>query len=65
MIYDEPPLLSLRPPLGVIPKWLWIEKMNNDRIDQLKAAIKRSMDANHRVPPEWVEEYNELVNIKK
>jgi phage gp29-like protein len=48
------------PPLGVMPKWLWLEQVNNDRLEALNAAIMRCLDKGVKIPLEWVEEYNEL-----
>ena len=46
-----------RPPLGVMPKFIWDRK----RISMLKEAIKRYLDENEAIPNEWITEYNELV----
>ena len=43
-----------KPPLGIIPKHLWIEQ----RKSELKAAIKRYFEADYPVPLEWIEELN-------
>lgn len=44
-------------PLGVIPKKIWKEQ----RLGDLRDAIDRYLEANQRVPVEWIEEYNELL----
>jgi hypothetical protein len=46
-----------KPPLGVMSRKLWDEQRAND----LAAAIARYTTAGFRVPVEWIEEYNELV----
>lgn len=44
-----------KPQLGIKPQFLWEE----ERIVQLKEAIKRYLDANQPIPMEIIEEYNE------
>ena len=49
-------------PLGIIPKKIWKEQ----RLGELRGAIDRYLEANQRVPIEWIEEYNELLeDIRK
>jgi hypothetical protein len=45
-----------RPPLGLIPKRLHDEL----RINEIKAAMVRYMNAGYPIPCEWTEEYNQL-----
>lgn len=45
-----------KPPLGVLPKFLWDEQ----RMVDLTEAINRFMDANEPVPSEWVQELAEI-----
>lgn len=45
-----------KPPLGVIPRYLSIER----RIRELDAAIERYLGHNCQIPVEWVSERNEL-----
>jgi hypothetical protein len=47
----------VNPPLGIIPKKIWKEQ----RLGGLRDAIDRYLEANQRVPVEWIEEYNELL----
>lgn len=47
---------TLKPPLGVKPKFIWDE----ERIKELKGAILRYIDSNWPIPLEFVEEYNDL-----
>lgn len=47
------------PPLGIMPKWVWLEK----RKKELREAIERYMISLYPVPEEWVDEYNELIRI--
>ena len=44
-----------KPPIGIMPRWLWEEK----RRDELIKAITRCLEARHPILAEWVEEYNE------
>ena len=48
---------NVKPPLGIIPAKLFYET----RIEELKQAMRRRVDADMSVPLEWVEEYNELI----
>lgn len=50
---------SIKPPLGVVPRFIHIEK----RIDEITAAIRRSLDQQiaNPIPVVWIEEYNDLV----
>jgi len=43
-----------KPPIGIMPERIWLEH----RQEELKSAIKRYLDANLKVPDEWVCEYN-------
>lgn len=47
----------VKPPLGVVPKFIWEEM----RLNELGRAIREYMDFNLEVRLEWIEEYNELV----
>ncbi len=49
-----------KPPLGLTPKRIVQEKRLND----VCLAISRYWTAGLKIPIEWVEEYNELVEIK-
>lgn len=44
-------------PLGAIPRFIVEER----RINDLKAAFVRFMDANYPFPQKFIDEYNELV----
>jgi len=45
-----------RPPLGIMPRYIHLELRRKDII----AAIRRYLDAEIKVPAEWVEEVNEI-----
>lgn len=47
-------------PLGILPRRIHDSK----RLDGLKAAIIRYVNAECEINQEWIEEYNELVNRK-
>ena len=52
----------VNPPLGIIPKNLW----KKQRLRELRDVIDKYLEANQRVPIEWIEEYNELLeDIRK
>lgn len=48
---------AIRPPLGLVPKWV----RQKERYYEVCGAIARYYDAGKKIPIEWVEEYNELV----
>ena len=48
---------AVRPPLGLVPKWV----RQKERYYEVCGAIARYYDAGKKIPIEWVEEYNELV----
>lgn len=45
-------------PLGIIPKNIW----KKQRLGELRGAVERYLEANQRIPIEWIEEYNELLD---
>jgi hypothetical protein len=49
--------LSNKPPIGIMPKYIWESK----RQRELSDAINRYLEAALPVPSEWIEEYNELI----
>jgi len=48
--------IPVKPPLGLMPQSIWKE----NRRDEVRAAIRRYIDANHDVPAEWLRELSEL-----
>ena len=48
---------AIRPPLGLVPKWV----RQKERYYEVCEAIARYYDAGKKIPIEWIEEYNELV----
>jgi hypothetical protein len=49
---------KIAPPLGPKPKWV----VEEQRIQELKKVFKDYMDANYPICPEWISEYNELID---
>lgn len=47
-----------RPPLGLTPRWVMVEQ----RYGAVCAAISRYYNAGKKIPIEWIEEYNELID---
>lgn len=45
-----------KPPLGLMPKNIWIEK----RIEDIAQAIRRYIESNFHVPQEWIDEKEKL-----
>jgi hypothetical protein len=50
----------IKPPLGLMPKKHWIDR----RISDINSAINRYMECGKEVPIEWIEEYNELIEME-
>lgn len=46
-----------RPPLGLVPKFIWDEA----RLNEVEGAIKRYKAENLSIPTEWIEEQNALM----
>lgn len=50
-----------KPPKGLPPKYI----VKEERLDQIREAIMRYNHAELKIPIEWIQEYNELIdNIK-
>jgi len=52
------PPTSTKPPLGIIPEWLW----KKTRYNELTQAIQRYKDAFKEIPQEWINEQHDLRN---
>lgn len=50
-----------KPPLGLTPKDIWIKQ----RLQEIKDAISRYLEADYIVPNEWFDEYSELGKLIK
>lgn len=45
-----------KPPIGLMPHKFWVE----ERIQNILDAIDRYIQADMKIPIEWIEEYNKL-----
>jgi hypothetical protein len=52
---------AIKPPLGLIPKRFYNERVKVERFNEVCGAIARYYDAGLKINIEWIEEYNELV----
>ena len=43
--------------IGIMPEWTWKEQRKKDLVE----AIIRYLQANKKVPQEWIDEYNRFV----
>lgn len=50
-----------RPPLGVMPKNIYYQKVYQERLSDLCGAISRYYNAGLPINIKWIEEYNELI----
>ena len=53
----------IKPPLGLVPKRFHDERVNAERFNQVCGAISRYYNAGMKINIEWIEEYNDLVEI--
>ena len=51
----------VKPPIGLRPKWV----SDKERLNEVRSAIVRYYDAEWKIPVEWIEEYNELIDSTK
>jgi len=51
----------VKPPIGLRPKWV----IDKERLNEVRSAIVRYYDAELKIPIEWIEEYNELIDSTK
>ena len=49
------------PPIGLKPKFV----NRIERLHEVRSAIVRYYDAQLKIPIEWIEEYNELIDSTK
>jgi len=50
-----------KPPLGIMPRFIWIDA----RKSEIQSALDRYIESNMPIPLEWIEEYNELIRMLK
>jgi hypothetical protein len=54
------------PPLGLMPKKLFYEKIQQERFEQLCRVLAKHFNSSKKIKVEWIEEYNELIeNVNK
>ena len=53
---------STKPPLGLIPKRFYDQRVKVERFNEVCGAIARYYDARLKIKIEWIEEYNEIVD---
>nr|BDD48131.1 hypothetical protein 47 [Balneolaceae bacterium] len=58
VISKSEPVSPDKPPIGITPRFLWIE----DRLKELNQAIDRYAEADKDIPAKWIRERNELIN---
>ena len=51
----------VKPPIGLRPKRV----SDKERLNEVRDAIVRYYDAELKIPIEWIEEYNELIDSTK
>ncbi len=52
------------PPLGIMPKSIYAERVRAERIDQIIQAMYRYAQAQKPAPIEWVTELEELLSVE-
>lgn len=53
----------VKPPIGLMLKRLYEKQVNIDRFNEVCGAISRYYNAGLKINIEWIEEYNELVEL--
>ncbi|WP_419884857.1 hypothetical protein [Paenibacillus sp. B-A-8] len=53
--------MTAKPPLGLRPRYI----AEAQRMDEIKDAVKRYMDAGYPLPDEWIAEYNEIAKRRE
>lgn len=53
--------ILIKPPLGLMPKKLFLEQ----RFENIKEAIERYVKADKEIPNDWLDEYEEILNYLK
>lgn len=54
-----------KPPLGIVPKYIWEEQVNIQRFNEVCRAISDYYNAGLEINIEWIQEYNEFVKNHK
>jgi hypothetical protein len=55
----KPPLM--KPPLGIIPRHLWRQGIENERINDIMRALAAYRNAEVSIPEEWLMELTDLM----
>lgn len=55
-------IIATKPPLGIIPKKINDELVKLERLNELSNAIARYYEAGLKINPDWITEYNDLVD---
>jgi len=50
------------PPIGIMPRNIWRDKVTSERVNALLDAMERYADAGKSVPLEWLKELRELLD---
>lgn len=61
---NENPIPVEKPPLGVMPRKLWEEKVGRERTAALLGAIERFTRASRTIPEEWIVELRSLTGTE-
>ena len=57
--------MTNKPPIGLMPKFIYQHNNNVNRFNAILKAIIGYHEAGIKIPIEWVEEYNELIDLLK
>ena len=50
-----------KPPIGIMPRYIWVAKRKREILD----AVKRFIEAGAEIPTEWLDEYIDIVNWER
>jgi hypothetical protein len=56
---------SQKPPIGLMPEYLYYEQIKRERLNDVRGAIARYYDAELKIPIQWIQEYNDLIEYFK
>jgi len=60
-VFLEKPIdVLVKPPIGLVPKWMHKEQVNAERAQALANAIGRYVASGMSIDKEWIDEYIEL-----
>jgi len=61
----EMKLKPVKPPIGIMPRELWLSSRDEIRLKDIKETIVRYVNADKPIPDEWIEEYKYLIKESK